>query len=208
MATAVRIRSSGFCLAGLSIPAFQLAPGDHLCLHLPCTSESPAEVALVAALEGSRPVPGLEVTARVVWARPASSPTSLRERLWPATVAGFLQRSAGLTRSEARAISLELGLRGEDAVCRSPGTPKQLLGLAAAWAGNAEAILYSPVGLDPLGRDAVFAAVKAKADVCPAIHLSHAFWTQGRYERQCPGGARCVDVTVESGRAELTASPV
>jgi hypothetical protein len=193
------IDCEGITVGPLLVPRFQLGNEDLLCLHLPGPCFSREEDQLVQALAGKRPVPGLRVCGRVwpaVWtAFPPVSRAGLIGLFHRPRPVDWLCRVSGISREEAAAIVARLGLRPDWRICQLAGDPRALLGLEAAWAGGAEAILFTTAGLDPLGRRAVFQAVRAHVGRCPAIHLSHMYTTQGRWERYCPPGAACLEVT-------------
>jgi hypothetical protein len=106
---------------------------------------------------------------------------------------GWLRRAGRVNRDEAQRVVSGLGLKPEWRLCQIAGTPRALLGLEAVWARGAEVVIFSCVGLDPLGRQAVFEAVSSRLSSGAAVYLSYAYTTQGRYERDHLPGASCLD---------------
>jgi hypothetical protein len=134
-------------------------------------------------------------------------------RAWgrPGLLGLFLQpypadwlRRAGVGPGDAERIVARLGLKPELRVINLSGKPRALLGLEAAWARGAEVIIFSTAGLDPLGRLAVFDAVRSHLGTCAAIYLSYPYMTQGRYERDHLPGATCLDTVRPAGDPPLS----
>jgi hypothetical protein len=137
---------------------------------------------------------GLSVSSKVVLADPPVFRAGFLSILRRPRVEDWLRRKTGISSSEARAIAKSLGLQPDEQICRLAGNPRAMLGLKAAYARGAEAIIYSTVGCDFSGIKALYEAVLSHIDQCPAIHLSYAYWTQGRRERFCHPKARCLEV--------------
>jgi hypothetical protein len=87
-----------------------------------------------------------------------------------------------------------LGLRPEEEIARIGLNQRCLVGLEAAWACGAEVLVFDTLGTDCMGRQSLFKAVSAHLEQCPAIYLSYLYITQGRTERGCPPGARCIEI--------------
>jgi hypothetical protein len=195
----VRLSCDGVAVGGLTIPPFQLRGGEVACLHLPVLSWQ-EEAQLVQALTGEHPVSGIHRFGRVCWARPARN---MRRGLFglfrPGRAVDWLRRSAGVSRAEAEAVVERLGLRREWRVCQLAGNPRLLLGLEAAWARGADVVVFSTVGCDPAGVRAAFEAVARRGDRGAAVYLSYLYSTQGRMERSCPPGAKCIEVVQQAG---------
>jgi hypothetical protein len=196
----VRISCNGVTAGPLSIPAFRLKVGEFVCLHMPCLSNSKEESLVIRLLTGILPNPSITLYGRVLLAEPAVIRARFMEFFRPIRVGNWLQRKAGISLSEARAIASNLGLDVHDQVCRLSGGPKALLGLEAAWASGADAIVFSTAGYH---REPLFNAVLSHIDQCPAVHLSYEYWTQGRLERSCHPQARCIEVTQRPGTGTL-----
>lgn len=197
----LRMVCDGITVGSLRVPPFQLGGGDLLCLHLPCPAFSREEKQVAHALTGKRPLPGLRISGRVTLAFPPVVRAGLLGLFHRPLAVDWLRRASGISDLEAGAILLRLGIRAGARVGELPGTPRTLLGLEAAWAGAADALVFLTAGLDPLGRRAVFEAVATHVSRCPAVHLSHAYTTQGRWERSCPPGASCIEATWLPGTA-------
>jgi hypothetical protein len=199
----IRIYCEGVTTGPLWVPPFQLRVEDFICLHMPCLSNSKEERLVVELLTGELPDRRISLSGRVLLADPPVCPAGFFGLFRRTRVANWLQRKASIPAPEARAIASRLGLHGDDQVCRLPGNPRALLGLEAAYARGAEAIIFSTVGIDFRGRKAVHESVLSRIDQCPAIHLSFQYWTQGRLERFCHPRARCIDVTQRPGTGTL-----
>src|SRR6266852_3188183 len=190
----VRISCDGVTVGPLYIPAFRLEVGELVCLHMPCLSDSKEERLVVQLLTGILPHPNIGRYGQVRFADPPVFRAGLLELFRAARVGNWVQRKAGISTSEAQAIASKLGVDAHDQICRLSGGPKALLGLEAAWAGGADAIIFSTAGYEPR---ALYEAVLSHIDQCPAIHLSYAYWTQGRRERLCHPRARCLERSEE-----------
>jgi hypothetical protein len=117
---------------------------------------------------------------------------------WLQYTAGVPQREAESMLEEGRSILKDHDFAHDWQVCRLPGNPKVVLGLQAAWALGAEAVVFSLVGLDPWGREKIHEAVRARLDRCAAIELSYEFVSNGQPGRDCMPSARCLEVTRHS----------
>ena len=191
----VCISWEGGNIGRLRIPPFSLEVGDLVCLHMPCLSDSEEEHLVVRVLTGKLSQPGLSISSRVAWAEPPVFRAGILSIFRRPRVGDWLRRKAGISPTEAGTIAESLGLNPDEQVCRLAGNPRAMLGFRAALATVPGAIIFSTVGLDPLGRKSLFEAVLSHIDQCPAIHLSYAYWTQGRRERFCHPRARCLEVT-------------
>jgi hypothetical protein len=156
-----------------------------VCLHMPCLAHSPEEVAVADALTGKRP--GECCRATNLGAQSVRSSES-------SDGCEMVLRKTEMTAEQAGAIVEGLGLRARWRIGQLALTPRVLLGLEAAWASQAELLLFATVGLDSSGRTAVFKAVQSHLDQGSAIHLGYAYICQGKLGRDCPEGARCIDL--------------
>jgi hypothetical protein len=75
-----------------------------------------------------------------------------------------------------------------------PGTPRNLLSVEAAWLSGAEAVVFTTLGLDPLGREAVYEVVSSHFLQGGAIHLSFPFLQNERWGRHCFRGTTCIEL--------------
>ena len=198
----VRISCDGVSAGPLSIPPFRLESGELVCLHMPCLSDSKEERLVIQLLTGELSDPNLVHNGRIFLADGPTCRAGFFGLFRRQRVRAWLKKKAGISAPEAQAIATRLGLHS-DQICRLPGNPRAQLGLEAAWARRADALIFSTVGLDPLGRKSLFEAVLLRIDQCPAIHLSFQYWTQGRLERLCHSRARCIDVTQTPGTGTL-----
>jgi hypothetical protein len=188
-----RISCSGMQIGAVQIPPFQLRDGELICLHMPSPALSDLEKQIIDLLTGKRS--GLQVSAQVTWIDPPSWTKGLLGLFYQPRAVAWLRRVARISPQEALSIVERLGLRREWRVSQLSWDERSLLGLEAAWANRAETIVFSTVGCSFLGRRAIYEAVLSHIDQCPAIHLSYAYWTQGRQERFCHPKARCLEVS-------------
>ncbi len=187
------LSSSGAALGELWLPPFALRVGESLCLHVPAPAWGEQEAQLLRALTGVDQVAGIVAAGRVEYASPATRRTGLLGLLRQPYAVDWLRRTARLNRDDARRVVAGLGLKPEWRICQIAGTPRALLGLEAVWARGAEGVIFSCVGLDPCGRQAVFEAIRSRLSRCAAVYLSYPYSTQGRQERDHLPGARCLD---------------
>jgi hypothetical protein len=193
--TPLRLSCEGITLGETILPPFELRAGEGVCLHVPWDGFSREEDQLVRALTGKEAVRGLHLFGKIFRAVPAVSTRGLLGFFHQPRVVDWFRKAAGVTRAQARNVLTRLGIRAEGRISQLAGTPRTLLGLEAAWARCAEAIVFSTSGLDLCGRSDVLQAVSSHLDRCPAIYLSHWFWQGGQKKRECFPGATCVEIT-------------
>jgi hypothetical protein len=198
------LSSDGAAVGGLWLPPFRLHRGESACLHIPGLACGEQEERVLCGLSGADTISGIRVLGRVEYAAPATSRAGLLGLFRRPYPVDWLRRTARLNPGDARGIVAKLDLKPEWRVCNLPGTPRSLLGLEAAWARGADVVVFSCVGLDPCGRQAMFDAVRTRLGSCAAIYLSYAYATQGRSERDHLPGASCLDVTKPTGDLPLS----
>jgi hypothetical protein len=186
------ISCEGVTIGGLRLPPFQLESGQLICLHMPCLANSKEEHQVIQLLTGDMPARGLSISCRVLFAEPPEFRSGLLSLFRRPRVGRWLQKKAGVSPTEATVIANRLGLETSEQICRLEGSPKVRLGLEAAWARGAQAIIFSTLGCERLP---LLEAVLSHIDQCPAIHLSYPFWNQGQRRRECHPRARCIEVT-------------
>src|SRR5262245_23996508 len=189
-----RLICDGATIGALYLPPFALTPGRCVCLHLP-SAITDDEARLIPALTGRETVRGIHVQSRVLAATMFDLP-------FPGRFVGIFYRP----RIEAWLRSLHIpvekiadilarnGWTNKTRLEQLPGTPKTLLALEAAWAQNAEAIVFSTAGLDPLGEKRVNEAVSQRLNDCPAVYLSSEYTCNGQVGRRCFKPGICIDV--------------
>jgi hypothetical protein len=198
----VRISCDGVSAGPLWIPPFRLESGELVCLHMPCLSYSQEERLVIRLLTGELSDPNISHNGRIFLADGPTCRAGFFGLFRRPRVGTWLQKKAEISAPEAQAIATRLGLHS-DQICRLAGNPRAQLGLEAAWARRADALIFSTVGLDPLGRRSLFEAVLSRIGQCPAIHLSFQYWTQGRLERFSHPRARCIEVAQRPGTGTL-----
>lgn len=195
----LRLACTGARVGTLFIPAFQLRLGDLVCLHLPHPLPDEAEDDLLRVLTGKQLSVGFRLLGRVLAAVQACDdrPPILR-LLRPLRVTRWLRQRTGMSHQEANEVLRRIGLDQDWPLTHLAGNPKTLLGLEAAWACGAEAILFATYGMDYSGRQAAHGAVASRLASCPAIHLSRVFFQNGQLLRDCFTGATCIEVSHSS----------
>jgi hypothetical protein len=198
--------SEGIRLGEIDVPAFELRRGEALCLHVPSLLSEATRFRLIYALAGNQPVSEIRPVCRVVYAEHATSRrwgiTHLFRRMrmteWLQHEAGVSPQTAQAIREECRTILGDKDFSEDWPISHIPGDARALLGLQAAWAAGAEVIVFHLIGLGALGSEKLYEVIRARLDRCAAIELNHEYLTQGRRERDCMPGARCIELTRHS----------
>lgn len=190
------VKSDGFPVGSLHIPAFQLRAGECICLHFPEPVVSVEVEQLVGVLTGKISLPGVQLFGRFRWAAPLCKHRyGLAGLFRPMRVADWLSRIAGAAPAQAQIILQKLHpLERDNLIGRLPGTPKTLLSIEAAWLAGADVVIFTTAGLDPLGREAVYQAVASHFLQGSAIHLSFPYRQNERWGRQCFAGTTCLEL--------------
>jgi hypothetical protein len=201
----LRLACTGARVGSLCLPPFALCAGELVCLHLPDPVPDEAVDELVHVLTGARAAAGVRLFGRVVSAFPVHDDRNGFLRLLrPLRASAWLRRQGGMSSQAATAALGRIGLDRDWPLTHLAGNPRVLLGLEAAWAGGADAIVFKTAGIDPVGVQAVYAAVVSKVAVCPAIHLSCVVFQDGQPLRDCYPEATCLDLA-SSGAPALPA---
>jgi hypothetical protein len=198
------IASQGFRLGWGWFPPFLLHTGESVCLHVPGPAWGDDERDLLGVLTGMADLPEVRVLGRVEHARPAMGRPRLLGLIREPYPVDWLRRQVGVSRDAAERITARLHLKPEWRLDNLAGTPRTLLGLEAVWARGADALIFSTVGLDPLGRQTVFDAVRSHLGTCAAIYLAYPYTTESRNERDHLPGATCVDMAKSAGGPPLS----
>jgi hypothetical protein len=192
----LRLSSAGFAVGSLVLPAFQLRAGECLCLHFPEDLSAREVEQVIGILTGEIPLPSIRLWSRVVWAAPPRpGRLGLLNLFRPMRVADWLARIGGASPTQVQTFLQQL--HPQERHCRIeqlPGTPRSLLSLEAAWLAAAQVVVFTTAGLDPLGRETVYAAVSSHFPQASAIHLSFFHLEQGQRKRQCFAGTTCLEL--------------
>jgi len=155
---------------------------------------------MVHVLTATQPHPRLSIRGRIQWVQPPRFSGGFLALLFkhPRAVT-WLMRAGGLSRGEAAAVIARLdtvvdGRIGSSRIGTIPAEAKALLGLEAAWAKGADAIVLQTVGLGGLPESLIFQAIAARLPGCSAIHLCHERWSAGHLGRACFPGGRCLEL--------------
>ena len=133
----------------IELPEISTAPGCYWCLHLPngyYNALSSLERELRRITSGRN--------QKIAFAQSAQPRRSLVRLLKKRTTVAWLMSQCRLTEEQARSLIDSLGVHvHEDFACNA-GNPRCLLGIAAALHTQPDVLVYSTMGLDPLGRKA------------------------------------------------------
>ena len=192
----IRITSKGVEDGPLTIPPFELRRGQALCLQIPYPVGCDIDIRLAALFLGRRSKSGLWINSRVRWVealrdmpRPPHWLDSFLHKMWPSPrTVDWLRKNGRLSHEQATVILDRLGIAPQLRCNRFCGTPKTLMKLEGAWANGAEVVVLSICGLDPLGRQAVFAAVTGHLQTCSTIYLAYPYLHQWQlFQDAIPG---------------------
>ena len=201
----LRVACSGTQVGAVFVPPFSLRLGELVCLHVPHPIPKGFQSDLLGVLIGKHSTKGLRLFGRVLTAAPAhDNRIGLFRLLRPLRATRWLRQQGGMSRSEAHMAQRRIGLDQDWPLTHLAGNPRTLLGLEAAWAGGAEALVYWTTCCDPSGALAVHATVASRLATCPAIHLSFLRFQNGRPVRDCLPGFTCLDL-IDSSRPPLRA---
>ena len=201
----LRLACTGARAGTVVIPPFSLRVGELICLHLPYHLPAGFQTELLRALTGKRPMTGLRLFGRVLPALPAADERiALFRFLGALRSTQWLRQQAGMPQHEANAALRRIGLDQDWPLTHLAGNPRTLLGLEAAWAAGAEAIVYWTTCCDPSGVRAVHTAVTSRLATCPAIHLSFLRFQNDEPVRDCLPGFPCLDL-IDSSTPRLRA---
>lgn len=190
------LSSAGFSLDSVLVPAFQLRVGECVCLHLPQAMLSSQFEQLIGVLTGKTPIPGVQLFGRVSWAAPLRNHRhGLLGLFRPMNVADWLSQIAGASPEQVQAILEKIKPRkGTTRIAHLAWTPRTMLSVEAAWLPRADAVVFTTIGLDPLGREALFQAVSSHFHHGSAIHLSFPFLQEGQRRHHCFAGTTCLEL--------------
>jgi hypothetical protein len=192
----------GATVGALHVPPFELRRGGCICLHLPSPITDDME-RLVATLTGRAPLPGIHIHGRVLSAITGIDlpiPGRFLRIFYRPRIESWL-RKKGISAEEIKRILARHGWTSSTRVENLPGTPKTFLALEAAWAQDAEGIVFTTMGLGPLGEMRVNEAVLQHLDYCPAIHLSTQYTSNGEVGRRCFKPATCLELVAADSPA-------
>ena len=167
-------------LAAGVFPAFKLRGGECGDSWFPAKEAWVDAERIVACLTGMEPVAGLELHTKVLFAKPASSPSGWRRWFHDPTPFEWLKENTTLSEDAIRSFLLNHAMDRSIPLSRYTGTPKMLLGLEAAYARKPKVVVFSTAGLDPTGIDDLFRIVSERLPECAAICLAWPVICQGQ----------------------------
>ncbi len=174
-----RIESRGFAIGRWWIPPFSAGRGECVVLHLPAESDADRD-GILACLRGAEPVANLVVPARVAVAGMALGPVGWRRWLLDPTPFDWLRKETNVSADSIHEILRDLRIEPQMPLSRLAGTPRMLLGLAAALAGKPDMLVFSTAGLDPCGVRQVENFVAAHLPEFIGIYLARPYYCQGQ----------------------------
>jgi hypothetical protein len=182
----------------LVMPRFQLARGKIICLHIPHGFNGAGEVLESELLQLAK-----RQGKTAVVSAPAQVGFGANGPLLEQTSAEWLSVTAGVSIEESEQIIIGLGERVADKLAYNAGTPRCLLGLAAALISKPDVVAYSTLGCDVQGKWTVHRFVASRCIGMCLVHISHpsVFGDGSPHPRTCPPGAQCFTLTGDSANA-------
>jgi ABC-type multidrug transport system ATPase subunit len=179
-----------------SIRGINLSHGTMTCLHIPQGYGGEVDCVEKDLIQFAS-----QLAKTTASCHPATNRRGLREYFRHETSIEWLSRAAQISRDEAEQIIDTFNVPVANILSQNAGTPRRILGIAAALARKPDVLIYSTAGLDPQGCVAVHDYVRSRCANVSAIHLSTpAVFGDGRSTpRYCPKDARCL--TLESNGA-------
>jgi len=113
------------------------------------------------------------------------------------TSAGWLSRVTGISEQGASQTIAALGVKVAERVASNAGTPRTVLGISAALLKQPEVLVYSTEALDVEGCRTVHRFVASRCSSLCVVHILYpsVFGDGTPHPRDCPPGAKCVEVT-------------
>jgi hypothetical protein len=114
-----------------------------------------------------------------------------------------------MSEEESKQIIAGLGEKIDDRLNWNPGTPRSLLGIAAPLVQEPDVVVYSTVALDLEGCWKVHRFITSKSRQFCAVHISFpGLYGNGTpHPRECPTGAKCIQLAADSPDANSVANP-
>jgi len=172
----------------LVFPKLELQSGTTLCLHIPPGFHDQEALVEEEILKQAH-----QQGKTAIISKPATRRAGLLERFRKRNAIEWLAHEAETSKGEAALIVAEYGIPIALDLSIIPGTPRCLLGIAAALARKPQVLVYSTAGLDPAGRIRVHQFLAPRRSGACFIHLSWPSFkgTGEPAPRSCPEGV-CV----------------
>ena len=174
-----RIESHGFNVGRWHFPPFSVGPGECLTLFFPREAIADRDH-IVACLSGADAATGLSLCGKVAQGRYAMSASGWRNWFHNPSTLDWLKSNSTLSGDAARSFLAAHRIDWRIPLNRYGGTPRMLLGLAAAFSRKPDAMVFSTEGLDPLGIRDVFRVVSEHLAETSAVYLSWPVECQGQ----------------------------
>jgi hypothetical protein len=196
------IQCAGVTIGEIWVPPFQLQVGDVVCLKMPCLAYSEQEKQIVRILTGELAAPTWQLSGKAIWADPDKGfPRSfIQKMLFPffrPRFSRWLEKTARFSREQTKTILEKHGIGWHWRLGSIPWTSRNLIALEETWAKGADIVVFSAIGLDPKGRQAIYREIEKHLHHSAAIELSFVYWTNGQQKRDCYPGAICLDLPVK-----------
>ena len=171
-----------------NVPELELSRGSIVCLHVPVGLDCRRVADAIAELASQEEKTALFCDHTTIWRGGA------RGFLRPRTSTKWLSRAAGLSVEEATAVIRRFSSHVPDRLSTCAATPTCFLAIAAAVLKNPDILIYSTVGLDPLGCRAIHEYVGSYCRHLCVVYLSGAVEVGGQPPAHvdCPDNAECV----------------
>ena len=189
-----QIESRGFSIGRWRFPEFSLRVGESITLCLPKEAIADQQ-AILAAITGSKLVSGLTVCGASVLAEPASGTSGWRRWFSETTPFDWMKGHTTLSDDAISTYLHKHRMDGRTSLNRYAGTPRMVLGLAAAIAQNPDVLVFSTGGLDPSGIREVFQVVTEHLSDCSVIYLAWPSFSLEQYRHESFPGSLIVPVT-------------
>lgn len=178
----------------LVFPKLELQSGATLCLHIPPGFHDQEALVEEEILKQAH-----QQGKTAIISKPATHRAGLLERFRKRNAIEWLAHEAGTSKAEAAILIAEFGIPIAPDLSSIPGTPRCLLGIAAALARKPQVLMYSTAALDPIGCIRVHQFLASRRSEICLVHIS---WPsiRGNGEpapRSCPDGV-CVLMFEES----------
>jgi hypothetical protein len=157
---------------------------------------------IIASLCGSIPIDGLLIHASVALVEPVRTPSGWLQWLRPSTPFDWMKKNTKLSDKDILEFLRQNHIEQHVPVKNQAGTPRLMLGLAAAYARFPQVILFSTAGQPPLGVQQAFDYVLRHLADCSAIYLAWPYWQGGVLRNEVLPGS--VQITVS--KKKITAA--
>src|ERR1700722_8596342 len=130
----IRMECQGADIGRWHLPSFALRQGECITLSFPSVAETwTDENPVFRCLTGMESVPGLNLLGTVLVAKPACGPTGWRRLYQKSTTFDWLKKNTTFSDDAIRSFLQDHHMDPKLPLARYAGTPRMILGLAAAF---------------------------------------------------------------------------